>query len=343
MSEHQPPPPPPPTRRRRRRRRASPADAFDGTDRFLVQQRLGAGAFGVVYEAYDRQQDRVVALKVLRHAEAESLYRFKRGFRSLTDIRHDNLVTFYELITEGDLWMLSLERIDGVDYITALRGAADARASDPAQGQAPTLGGDQQHDTEVWQGGPLPPSALVPNGLGGAPAPGGGDGEADHASHDDGPLFLAVPPVDYERVRAATRQLALGLQTLHQHGKLHRDIKPSNVLVERDTRRVVLLDFGLVAELGPQGTHESAVREMVGTPVYMAPEQGEGKPATPASDWYSVGVMLYEALTRARPFSDVEGMPLLMVKQVSTPPPPSEVVAEVPADLDALCMALLAR
>ena len=64
------------------------ADHFVGTDRFLVQRRLGAGAFGVVYEAYDRQERSVVALKVLRVGEADSLYRFKKGFRSLADIRH---------------------------------------------------------------------------------------------------------------------------------------------------------------------------------------------------------------------------------------------------------------
>ena len=61
------------------------AESFVGTERFLVQRRVGAGAFGVVYEAFDRHERAPVALKVLRFGEADALYRFKKGFRSLAD------------------------------------------------------------------------------------------------------------------------------------------------------------------------------------------------------------------------------------------------------------------
>ena len=96
------------------------AEDFTGTDRFLVQRRLGAGAFGVVYEAYDRQEGSLVALKVLRFAEADALYRFKKGFRALADIRHPNLVSFYELTSEDGLWFFSMELVPGVDFIESL-------------------------------------------------------------------------------------------------------------------------------------------------------------------------------------------------------------------------------
>ena len=107
---------------------------------------------------------------------------------------------------------------------------------------------------------------------------------------------------------------------LHDAGKLHRDIKPSNVLVTREGR-VVLLDFGLVAELAPAHTHTV---EAAGTPAYMSPEQTAGLPLTQASDWYSVGSMLYEALTGRLPFAGTV-LEVLQRKRESEPVPPREL------------------
>ena len=96
------------------------------------------------------------------------------------------------------------------------------------------------------------------------------------------------------RLAAALRQLSAGLLALHAAGMVHRDVKPSNMLVARDGR-VVLLDFGLVLALG------EAEQSGAGTPGYSSPEQMSGRPLTPASDWYSVGVMLHEAIWGAPP------------------------------------------
>lgn len=142
--------------------------------------------------------------------------------------------------------------------------------------------------------------------------------------------------VDEARLRAALVQLAEGVDALHRNGVLHRDLKPPNVLVRRDGR-VAILDFGLAMTLGDvldTSEHSS------GTLAYMSPEQLGGEPLGPPIDWYAVGVMLYEALTGDLPF---EGSPqqVFFAKTTGTVTPPGARVAGVPADLDALCVALL--
>ena len=135
------------------------------------------------------------------------------------------------------------------------------------------------------------------------------------------------------RLRECVRQLASGLDAIHRSGKVHRDLKPSNVLVTAKGR-VVILDFGLVGDMAP--SQRSAGYDVVGTAAYMAPEQARTPQVTPAADSYSVGVMMYEALTGGLPF---DGAPLeiLIRKQQEDPPPPP------PSELATLCCELLSR
>ena len=145
----------------------------------------------------------------------------------------------------------------------------------------------------------------------------------------------------WERLRAALRQLAAGLGALHEVGKLHRDIKPSNVLVTRDGR-LVILDFGLVSDAVTETLRSTEAGGVVGTPAYISPEQAGGQPATPASDWYAVGVMLYQSLTGELPFRG-KGLKVMLAKQERDAPDPASVAADLPPDLVGLCTALLSR
>jgi GNAT superfamily N-acetyltransferase len=134
-------------------------------------------------------------------------------------------------------------------------------------------------------------------------------------------------------------QLARGLHALHSAGKIHRDVKPSNIQVTSDGR-VVLLDFGLVAELERRQGGDGMI---VGTVAYMAPEQCAGDVRlTAAADWYALGVVLFQALTGRLPF---EGAPtrVLFEKQTEAAPRPSLLIQHIPRDLDELCAELLER
>ncbi len=153
--------------------------------------------------------------------------------------------------------------------------------------------------------------------------------------------FVRPAALDVGRLRSSLAQLAEGLLVIHDSGKLHRDLKPSNVVVTPEGR-LVILDFGIAADVvrgnDPLRTVEDGIW---GTVEYMAPEQGRGQ-ASPASDWYALGCMLYEALTGRLPYI---GMPLsvLIEKELQDPPRPDEIVPDLPPDLVTLCVDLMAR
>ncbi|MCA9692516.1 MAG: serine/threonine protein kinase, partial [Myxococcales bacterium] len=121
----------------------------------------------------------------------------------------------------------------------------------------------------------------------------------------------------------------------------HRDLKPGNVMlaVDRSGEQIKVLDFDIAAAPA-RGVHTSAI---IGTPEYMAPELGAGRPATPSVDVYSLGVILFEALTGALPFTG--GYPLELLSRKMYEQPPS-VRARAPAllpELARLVDACLAR
>src|SRR5262245_20984428 len=91
---------------------------------------------GVVYEAFDRERDAVVALMTLRHVDPQALYRLKHEFRALQDIAHGNLVTLGELIEDGGQWFFTMELVDGVDLRAWVRG--EEPATDDSDALLPT-------------------------------------------------------------------------------------------------------------------------------------------------------------------------------------------------------------
>ena len=161
----------------------------------------------------------------------------------------------------------------------------------------------------------------------------------------DGPRldeYIRAQPQDVGGLRRALRQVAEGLSAIHAAGLLHRDLKPSNVLVE-SSGRAVILDFGIAdVALGRAGIGPRTIEQgLLGTVEYMSPEQLGGA-CVEASDWYTLGVMLYEVLTGRLPHTgNVHS--IMAGKLEEDPQPPDAIVAGLPPDLVTLCMSLLAR
>jgi serine/threonine-protein kinase len=124
-------------------------------------------------------------------------------------------------------------------------------------------------------------------------------------------------------VRRIIGQVAAALGAAHARELVHRDVKPANVLIERDSGRPYVADFGVSAALSrlQQDTKITATGMVLGTPTYMSPEQAAGEKVTPQSDVYSLGVVAYELLTGELPFTAASVMGWAAAHLRDTPPP----------------------
>jgi serine/threonine protein kinase len=111
-----------------------------GINRYRITERLGDGGFGEVFEAVDSRSGGHVAIKMLRCHKPDALYRFKKEFRSLTDLCHPNLVRLYELVSDSGQWFLTMELVKGVDFITYVRGSNIARDEETTMDLGPARG-----------------------------------------------------------------------------------------------------------------------------------------------------------------------------------------------------------
>jgi serine/threonine protein kinase len=139
-----------------------------------------------------------------------------------------------------------------------------------------------------------------------------------------------------------SRQLLSGLASAHALAILHRDIKPENVLLDPGGN-LKLMDFGLARPVERRERGETREGWIVGTPHYLSPEQIEAKEPTPRSDVYACGVVLYELFTGRLPFEGGSPMEILMQHAQQPPRPPRELWPEMPARLEQLILATLAK
>lgn len=177
----------------------------------------------------------------------------------------------------------------------------------------------------------------------------GTDGELSYIVMEliEGPSLKTVlqqrnEPLAPEEAVCLVATLAEALEHAHRQGVVHRDVKPSNVLL-RDGRldSPVLTDFGVARMI--EATAATAAGTTLGTPTYMAPEQGEGQPGDARTDIYALGVILYELLTGRPPF-EADSPYALILRHIHTPPPPPRTLRPaLPRELETVILRALAK
>jgi len=142
-----------------------------------------------------------------------------------------------------------------------------------------------------------------------------------------------------DQAAALVRQVLEGARFAHRNGIVHRDLKPQNVIVDEEGKAVVT-DFGIARAGVSEITQTGSV---MGTPQYLSPEQAQGFEVTPVSDLYSIGVILYEALSGRVPFEGESAVAVAMKQVSEVPQRPSSINPQVWPALDAVVMRALEK
>lgn len=155
-------------------------------------------------------------------------------------------------------------------------------------------------------------------------------------------LIRRAAPLPVAQALTIAREICEGVGLAHRAGIVHCDLKPQNILLT-EAGQVKVVDFGIARALQQDEADSEPVEVVWGSPHYLSPEQAMGRRPTPASDVYSIGVMLYEMLTGVPPFHDPDPSVLAMKHCREEPPPLTSLNPRVPSGLDWLVRKLLTK
>jgi eukaryotic-like serine/threonine-protein kinase len=290
---------------------------------YTLLEQIGEGGFGVVFLAnQERPVKRRVALKIIKPGmdTRQVIARFEAERQALALMDHPNIAKVLDAGTTGGISDEPASQVRGEDRERGRGGEADLQASVRIS--------------------PSPPLPLSPSTSSGRP-------------YFVMELVQGIPITEYcDQCNLTTRErlelfitVCHAVQHAHQQGVIHRDIKPTNVLVAMQDGRPTpkIIDFGVAKAIGHRLTDQTLTigfAQMVGTPLYMSPEQAELSPlgVDTRSDIYSLGVLLYELLTGTTTF-DKERMhaapydELRRIIREDEPLPPSARFSTLAADL----------
>jgi serine/threonine protein kinase len=279
---------------------------------FALRGRLGAGATGVVWRAFQDPPGREVALKVVRPEQLlfpESRVRFRREVELAARLQHPAILPILAVGEDQGLPWFATELVEGQSLAELVRRVRE-RFGAPERVELAEL------PALLLEGSGRP----VPSGAWRGP---GGERLRDWLH------FCLI----------AGRELARALSHAHSRGVLHRDVKPQNALVASNGR-VWLADFGLASAEGEASLTGS--RSAVGSLPYMAPELLAGSPADVRADVYGLGALLYELILLRRPFEGQSSAALVANILAGEPPRPRRLLNSLSADLEAVLLTALA-
>ncbi|MEM7476364.1 MAG: serine/threonine-protein kinase [Planctomycetota bacterium] len=248
-------------------------------DHFVIVRELGKGGMGIVYEAYDEQLDRQVALKVLplyARNSREAVMRFQVEAQATARLTHEHIVPVYTVDEDAGIPYYAMKLIEGTNLSEVLKLTRQSlkKSSNPPDKKSTVPMGNRStkadsSDTDF-------------------------SGEVFCESHQD--ANNRNPSRLVRAVALLGSSVAQALQHAHENDVIHRDIKPSNLLIDQDNK-VWLSDFGLAHIVDSTSITRSG--QVLGTYRYMSPEQAYGKRSyiDHRTDIYSLGATLYELAT----------------------------------------------
>ena len=297
---------------------------------FRIESRLGAGGMGIVYRARQISLDRIVALKVLGTAlnrDADRM-RFHRKAQAVAKLHHPSIAGVHFIGQDRHVCYMAMEFIDGLP----LRDVIDRLAAGHDVGL--TI------DRAVRE---VQPREAVPREVRFDEPTADFVRTADHPADDVPDDERALTPEArqvfasrsyWKRCCELGIEAALALGHAHERGVVHRDVKPENILLDRQGH-VHLIDFGVARFFEDVSLTNTGA--LVGTPMYMSPEQVTGRfDLDLRTDIYSLGMVLYETLTLGRPISAPTREAVLRQIVTKAMPPASWRNPALPRNLEAV-------
>lgn len=280
---------------------------------FDILREVGRGGMGIVYRARQVSLAREVALKILpglRARDPRALERFLREARAASQLDHPGICPVYQAGEAGGYAFIAMRFIDGATLSSRI-----AERRDPPSGSRFVSQVDDDGETTLRV-----------------------------TARPGGPEALRRHPLDLRSDLALVEKAARALHHAHSRGVIHRDVKPGNIIVTAGGEPVVL-DFGLALFVSGDATALTATGDVMGTPVYMSPEQITGRSSAldARTDIYSLGVTLYELLTLERPFSGDSREAIYRQILLRDPVPLRRLDPRIPRDVETVCLKAMAR